>query len=97
MTQQKTVTMEELRLRLLKEEQEKAKHELWLQEEVLVASITFPPKMQQNLGITGFHMRLADLADFLKEEYENENDGVFTIKIKKKTNKWVESLPEADI
>lgn len=91
------MTIEELRLKVEREEKEKAEREVWLKEDVLVAEIGFPPKMQQNLGITGFFMRLSELADFLQEEYENENGGVFTVKIKKKTNKWVEELPEADI
>lgn len=90
-------TVEELRLKVEKEEKEKVQREIWLKEEVLVSDIGFPPAMQQDLGITGFYMRLSDLADFLEEEYSNENYGVFTIKIKKKTNKWVEDLPEADI
>jgi hypothetical protein len=90
-------TVEELRLKVEKEEKKKAQREIWFKEEVFVADISFPPAMQQNLGITGFHMRLSDLVDFLKEEYSNENYGVFTVKIKKKTNKWVEDLPEADI
>ena len=86
-----------MRLKVEREEKEKAEREAWLKEEVLVGEIGFPQKMQQNLGITGFFMRLSELADFLQEEYENENGGVFTIKIKRKTNKWVEELPEADI
>ena len=90
-------TVEELRLRVEKEAREREEREQWLQEEVLVADISFPPKMQQALGITGYHLRLSELADFLEEEYENENNGVFSIKVKKKTNKWVENLPEADI
>ncbi len=91
------MTIEEMRLKVEREEKEKAEREVWLKEEVLIAEIGFPTKMQQNLGITGFFMRLSELADFLQEEYENENGGVFTVKIKKKTNKWVEELPEADI
>jgi len=90
-------TVEELRQQVEQKKKEEAKREIWLKKEVLVADIGFPPKMQQHLGITGFHMRLSDLADFLEEEYSNENFGVFTIKIKKKTNKWIEELPEADI
>lgn len=90
-------TVEELRLKVEKYEKIKAQREEWLKQEVLVADITFPPDMQQHLGITGYQMRLSELADFLEEEYSNENRGVFTIKIKKKTNKWIEELPEADI
>lgn len=90
-------TVEELRLKVVQEEEKNAKRAEWLKEEVLVVNITFPPAMQRNLGITGYHIRLSELADFLEEEFSNDNDGVFTLKVKKKTNKWIENLPEADI
>ncbi len=90
------MTMEELRL-AQEEVASKAKaREEYLNEEVLVANVTFPVEMQRELGIPGYWIKLDELQSFLAEEFENENAGLFTVKIKRKTNRWVENLPEYD-
>ena len=70
-----------------------------LKEKVLCAEITFPAKMQKELGITGFAMKASEVLDFVESEFDN-GDGypiTFTVKYMMRSNKWIESLPEADI
>ena len=92
-------TIDELRelesLRQNEVEEEKAR----LKEKVLCAEITFPPQMQRELGITGFTMKYDEAKDFIEEELQNRdgNSVTFSIRFSMKTNKWVESLPEANI
>ena len=70
-----------------------------LKEKVLCAEITFPQKMQKELGITGFTMKASEVLDFVESEFDN-GDGypvTFTVKYMMRSNRWIESLPEADI
>ena len=70
-----------------------------LKEKVLCAEITFPPKMQKELGVTGFAMKASEVLDFVESEFDN-GDGypvTFTVKYMMRSNRWIESLPEADI
>lgn len=91
------MTVEEMRQKLEADEKKKQEHQKWLKEECMVAHVTFPLSLQQALNWTSVYVRLDELADYLEEHFENEERGVFTIKLKKKTNKWMENLPEADI
>lgn len=89
-------TTEELRLKLIADDEAKAKHKEWLAEEIYVALVTFPIDMQQNLNCTSTYMRLDEVPTWLQEQYDNDEFGLFTLKVKKKTNGWFEKLPEAD-
>jgi hypothetical protein len=92
-------TMEELRLKVEKEKQEQEEEERRLQEEVLCAEITFPTKMQLDLGISNLTFKYDDVKDWIEEELANadKKSVTFSIKFFMKTNKWIENLPEADI
>jgi hypothetical protein len=90
-------TVEEMRQKLEADEKEKEKHQKWLEEECMVAHVTFPLSLQQALNCTSVCVRLEELADYLEEHFENEEHGIFSVKLKKKTNRWMENLPEADI
>lgn len=92
-------TIDELRNKVAKQEAEDKSERLRLQEKVLCAEITFPPKMQRELGITGFTMKYDEAKDFIEEELKNRdgNTITFSIRYSMKTNKWIENLPEADI
>ena len=70
-----------------------------LKEKVLCAEITFPTRMQKDLGITGLTMKASELTDFVESEIENRdsNSVTFSIRFMIRTNKWIESLPEANI
>ena len=70
-----------------------------LKEKVLCAEITFPAKMQKALGITGFVMKASEVLDFVESEFDNGDAYpiTFTVKYMMRSNKWIESLPEADI
>ncbi len=70
-----------------------------LQEEVLCAEITFPTKMQLDLGISNLTFKYDDVKDWIEEELSNadKKSVTFSIKFFMKTTKWIENLPEADI
>ena len=91
------MTIEELRLQEVEREKQQEKEEKRLKEKVLCVEITLPAKAQNAIGVTGFMMKLSELAEWLEEDYNNDERGVYTIKIMERTNKWIESLPEADI
>jgi len=92
-------TMEELRLEEIKKEKDREAEEERLQEEVLCAEITFPTKMQLDLGISNLTFKYDDVKDWIEEELANtdKKSVIFSIKFFIKTNKWIENLPEADI
>lgn len=92
-------TIEELREAEWVRQNEIAAEKARLKEKVLCAEVTFPTKMQRELGITGFTMKASELSDFVEQEIESRdgNTVTFSIRFMMKTNKWIESLPEADI
>lgn len=90
------MTMEEMRQSQTQKEKAAEIEKERLAEEVMVVNLTFPPEMQRNLGVSGVWMKLEELPAFLEEEFDNEEYGLFTVKVKRKTNKWIENLPEAD-
>ena len=92
-------TMEELRLEEVKKEKDCEAEENRLQEEVLCAEITFPTKMQLDLGISNLTFKYDDVKDWIEEELSNadKKSVTFSIKFFMKTTKWIENLPEADI
>lgn len=68
-------------------------------EKILCVEIELPKKEQVYLGISGFTEKLSDLQNFIEDDFENW-DGeqkIYKIKVFKRTKKWIESLPEADI
>jgi hypothetical protein len=89
-------TMEDMRLEMEQIEKRTQKELERLQEETLIAFIAFPVAMQQDLGVQGTCVELKELPWWFEQEFGNDNDGLFTIKIKKKTRKWFENLPEGD-
>jgi hypothetical protein len=69
-----------------------------LKEKVLCVEVGLPKDMQEYVGITGYTVKLSELQKLLEDEFENnEKLGTFTLKVFERTNKWIESLPEADI
>jgi len=91
--------MEELRILEVQKEKDREAEEKRLAEEVLCAEITFPTKMQLDLGISNLTFKYDDVKDWIEEELANadKKSVTFSIKFFIKTNKWIENLPEADI
>lgn len=92
-------TMEELRLEEVEKQKDREAEEKRLAEKVLCAEITFPTKMQLELGISNLTFKYDDVKDWIEEELANadKKSVTFSIKFFMKTNKWIENLPEADI
>ena len=93
------MTVEELRIQ---EEQRKKNQKLEdkrLKEKVLCAEVGFPPQMQRSLGVSGLMMKASELEEFVENEIQNRdgNTVTFTIRFMRRTNKWIETLPEANI
>lgn len=69
------------------------------QEKVLCAEVVFPKDMQKILGIHGFTMRADKVVEWAQDEFD---DGDYrklscTVHFFKRTQKWLDSLPEANI
>ncbi len=94
-----TYTIEELREIAFAKENEAEAEKARLKETVLCAEITFPAKMQKELGITGYTMKASEIAQMIEDELDNGDAKslTFTVKYFYKTNKWIENIPEANI
>lgn len=66
---------------------------------ILCATITMPRKWQENLGIQGFTMKASEVKRYIEDELDYSGLEKLTVKIEfsLKTEKWLKSLPEADI
>jgi len=92
-------TMEELRLEDEKRKEAEQAEEKRLDKKVLCAEITFPEKMQVELGISSLTFKYEEVKEWIEEHTENSDKKscTFTIKFFYATNRWIENLPEADI
>ena len=69
------------------------------EEIVICVKVTLPKREQKYLGIDGFTMKATELSEFIEDDFENW-DGkkkTFTIEVFKRSKKWFENLPEANI
>ena len=92
-------TIDELREAEWVRKNEELAEKARLKEKVLCAEITLPPSDQKHLGIKGFTMKASEVEEWMKGElnHDDRTSMTVTVKFSMKTNKWIESLPEADI
>ena len=92
-------TVEELREAEWVRQNEEAAEKARLKEKVLCAQVLLPLKMARCLGVDSLTMKASELEEFIENEIENSDVNTFkcSVKFTMKTNKWIESLPEADI
>jgi hypothetical protein len=91
--------MEELREIERVHKNEELAEKARLEEKVLCAQVLLPTNMARHLGINSLTMKASELSEFVENEIENRDGNTikFAIKFMMKTNRWIESLPEADI